>query len=236
MRIPMDRLVQAGFGIALLILAGIGAISYQSISRLISTSHWVERSHLVIEGLDDLTTQVTDAESAARGFVVTGWDFFLDPYYAAAAQAGATLNELRMLSGDSKRKQELLGSVVAMVDQKLSYHRDVIDLRKRSGFEASAKVVSAGRGHQLMDQIRAAIDEMENSEKALLAQRLADERSSGIKSIWASVVGAFLSLSILAFVYFQLNREVGLRRGSEGKLIQSNRLYAVLSRISEAVV
>ncbi len=232
----IDNLIRAGFGLALLILVVISALSYRSVSALIDTSHWVEHSHAVIEALDDLNLQITDVESAARAFVVAGEDFYLDPYYEAAREVDQTILTLRKLTADNPRQRQRLAAIEPVIRQKLSYHRSTIDLRKESGLRASTVALMTGQGHRLMDQIRDATAQIGSAEKRLLTERVSEARSRGVKSLQALVAGALLSLSMLVFVYFHLNREIGRRRRSEAGLIRLNRLYAVLSRVSEASV
>jgi signal transduction histidine kinase len=76
---------------------------------------------------------------------------------------------------------------------------------------------------------------MEDAEKRLLTERSEEARSRGGRSILTSIVGTLAGFSMLLLVYFHLDREVERRKRSEEKLIRTNRLYAVLSRVSEAV-
>jgi signal transduction histidine kinase len=87
-----------------------------------------------------------------------------------------------------------------------------------------------------MDRFRSAIDLMEGEEKQILTQRTNDARSRSQKSMRSLLGGMLLAFSILFLVYYQLNREVSRRRRSEHSLIHSNRLYAVLSGVNEAIV
>lgn len=236
MRHLMDTFIRAGFGLALVILAGIGVISYRSLTHFIETSHAVEHSHEVIERLDDLATELADVESAARGFAAAGEDFYLDPYYAATSKVDQTVRDLRRLTADDPRQQRFLASIEPIVQEKLRHHQNEIELRKAKGLEGVLPVLFTGRGHQLMDAIRAVIDEMENEERDLLKRGSAEARADAKSSIDALLIGTVLSFSMLFFVYFQLTRQITRRSRSEARLLRSNRLYAVLSQASEAIV
>jgi PAS domain S-box-containing protein len=236
MKVSLDNLTKAGFGLALAILAGIGAISYRSVTGFVETTHAIERSHAVIEGLEDLTTEVTDVESGARGFVMAGQDLYLDPYHAALRDLVQTRADLRRLTAGDPESQTLLAVIEPRVAENLAWHQQMIELRRLKGSEAVIPLASTGRGHQLMDRVREAINQMEDREKGLLKQRTVQERSRAVWSIQTSVVGTLLGFSMLLLVYLHLNREVAGRRRSEENLIQSNRLYAVLSHVGEASV
>jgi len=61
-------------------------------------------------------------------------------------------------------------------------------------------------------------------------------RSGSDRSILTLASGSVLSFGILLLVYLNLDREIARRRQSERRVLQLNRLYAVLSRTSQAIV
>ncbi len=236
MRPLLETLIRAGFGLALAILAGIGVISYRSLNQFIDSSHDVERSHELIEHLDDLVAELADVESASGGFAAAGEDFYLDPYYSATGKVDQTIHDLRRLTADDARQQRLLGAIEPIVQEKLRHHRTIIDLRKAKGLQGTLPALSTARGHQLMDNIRGLIDQMEGEQRNLLRRSSAKARADARISINALLVGTALSFSMLLCVYFQLSRQIASRGRSEARLLRTNRLYAVLSRASEAIV
>src|ERR1700693_1155468 len=76
------RLVVA-FGLAALTVVVIALVSYRNASRLIENNAWVTHSHQVRTELADLLSELKDAETGQRGYLVTGDDSYLAPYQAA---------------------------------------------------------------------------------------------------------------------------------------------------------
>jgi|GEM_PF-1057954 len=236
MRVLRETLIRAGFAVALLILAGIGVIAYRSLIRAISTSHAVEHSYEIIEQLNDLATSLADMESAARGFAASGDDTYLEPYHAAAGKVGQTIRNLRRLTADHAEQKRFMGALEPLVEERLRHHRTVIELRQSRGAKGALPELFTGRGRELMNQIRAAIDDMETAERGAIGRRIADARASARASSDALLVGTALGVSVLLFVFFHLNHQIARHSRSEAKLMRSNRLYAVLSGASEAIV
>ncbi|MGE5571150.1 MAG: ATP-binding protein [Rhodospirillales bacterium] len=236
MRAFRETLIRAGFAVALLILAGIGVIAYRSLIRAINASHAVEHSYEIIDQLSDLDTYLADMESAARGFAASGDDSYLELYHAAAGKVGQTVRNLRRLTADHAEQQRFMAVLEPLVEEKLRYHRRVVELRQSRGAEGALPKLSTGRGRLLMNQIRAVIDDMETGERGVVGRRLADARTGARASSDALLVGTALGVSVLLFVFFQLNHQIARHSRSEAKLMRSNRLYAVLSGASEAVV
>ena len=89
-----------GFLIGLFYLAAAGQ------SRLNATSERVHRSELRQQALNDFAGLMADAESAQRGYLLTGESAYLTPYKTAVEQVGGALDRLHDAydSGDSDRE------------------------------------------------------------------------------------------------------------------------------------
>jgi signal transduction histidine kinase/CHASE3 domain sensor protein len=225
---------RGGFALALAILVLIGVLSYQSNRSLVENEDAIFRGQEVISGLDELLVEVFEAESAARGFVIAGEKYFQDPYYLTT-QVDATFARLRTLLSDSPNQQQQLDSLKRLVAEKLAFHHRMIELRRNSGEQAGVQLFLTGRGHVLRDEIRDRVNAMENEEDHILRDRTTAARRGSERSILTLVVGSVLSFGILLFVYLNLDREIVRRRQSERKVLQLNRLYAVLSRTSQSI-
>ncbi|RYF70230.1 MAG: hypothetical protein EOO29_32110 [Comamonadaceae bacterium] len=59
----------------------------------------------------------------------------------------------------------------SLIDSKLDELREVILLRRRDGFAAAGAKIATGQGKQLMDAVRAEVQEVVRTEKSLLNQR-----------------------------------------------------------------
>ena len=217
-----ENYVKLGFALALLILGGIGLLSFWSLTGFIETSHWVAHTHQVIEKLQDLETELTDVESSERGYVLGGQDFYLDPYYVAVKEVDRTLEDLRKLTAENARQQRRIAAVKPLIAEKLAYHRRMIELRKRQGLAHGLQVFATGKGYQLMDEIRIEINNMGADEKRLLAERSAAAGARAGKLRHVLLIAAIASLSMLVLVYIDLNREIARRKRSELEIRRLN--------------
>ncbi len=224
MGISAEKAIRFGFGLALLILCAIGIFAYWSQGRFVETSHLTTDTHELIEKLGDLTTEVTDVESASRGYTLGGLEFYLDPYYNAVHEVGRTLRELKSLTADDPRQQRRLFDIERLVNEQLAYHRRMIDLRRDKGFGAVADTFQSqkGGGHELMDRLRAMIAVMETEEKQILNQQTNGARARSRKSMQSLLAGMLMAFAILFLVYYQLNREISKRREAEQELRDFN--------------
>ena len=207
------RKLALGFAIAALTLLLVGISGYRSTQHLIENDRLVSHTHEVRRKLTDLTSFLKDAETGQRGFVITGDDPFLEPYRAALTEIARTVGELRNLTADNDAQQRRLAAVQPLIDGKLAELKRTIDTRRAQGFEPTLKIVAAGEGKQLMDQIRVILAQMDEEEAALLKRRNAESELSAesTKSVilWGSLLGVALVSGAGTLISRSLASQIG---------------------------
>src|SRR6185437_12649854 len=95
---PMSRWQRAiaSSGVAVVVLI-IGAVTYNAIARAREANAWVEHTHLTIDRTRATLSDLKDAETGQRGFVLTGDEAYLDPYTSALTALAADTSALRLL-------------------------------------------------------------------------------------------------------------------------------------------
>ncbi|CAN5144414.1 hypothetical protein BH10PSE12_BH10PSE12_16680 [soil metagenome] len=103
----------------------------------------------------DLFSEVKDAETGQRGFIITGDSAFLEPYRIARSALDVKFARAeQMFAQEPKRDRDRLTHVRQLIDQKFGEMQAVLDLQERAGRSAAAREISSGRGKRLMDSIR----------------------------------------------------------------------------------
>ncbi len=236
MKVEFSTRTRIGFAVALVLLSAIAVASYYNTQGLVETANKVSHSHEVIDNLEALLLQVSEVEGASRGYLLAGRDFYLEPCTVAVREIDDTLAQLQQLVADNPSQRRLLTLLREPMSQKVTRCKQEIDIRRNQGVEAAMRVFNTGQGHQLMDHIRDLVGRMKDAENRLLRGREATARSDAKTSTMALVIGSLLSFMILGLVYTQLDQQVIKRRHSEENLVHLNRLYAVLSHVSQAMV
>jgi len=231
-----DVLTKAAFGLALLILAGICVESYRSTEGLIAHGRQVSRTYEVIDTLDGLQTDLLECESAARAYVLSGEESVLQPFYEASEQVDRTLERLEKLTADSPAQGQAIMALKALIAEKMDWHEEIIRVRRTEGHEAASRLFLTGRGVRLMDKLRDLIEQMKATEARLLEQRSEAARADATASTFTILGGSLLSVAILLGVYYNLRRQIARRKDSETRLLHANRMYAVLTRVSDAIL
>jgi methyl-accepting chemotaxis protein len=209
----VGRRLVAGFGLSALTLVVVAVVSYRNAHQFIENDGWVEHSHQVRIELSDLMSELKDAETGQRGYLITGDDNYLAPYTSALASVPATLADLRKLTVDNPNQLRRLASLQQAVDGKLAELKQTIDLRRTQGFDAAEKLVLTNAGKVFMDEARATIADADQEERDLLKQRSDEARSSADMTmsiiLWGGLFGTLLVCAIGWLITRSLSQQIG---------------------------
>ena len=189
--------VTAGFGIALALLALVGVSAYRSMLKADEDRLWVTHTLLVLEKLDATMTDLLNAETGERGYILTGEASFLEPYNDALRHLNEDVKAIRELTADNSTQQHALDRAEPLISERMEILRDRIEARNQEGLAAGAEIVRQGPGKQQMDRIRVEIAEMKEEENRLLRLRTEEaDRSSRSTRIMIGV-GGILGIGFL---------------------------------------
>jgi signal transduction histidine kinase len=133
------------------------------------------RHHQIARQMDRLMELLLDCETNERAYVITGDANYAPICGRAAGMVEESLGTLRdLLEGEDARQIERLDSIRLLAEARLAEGRRLISLRESGGFEAARDAVSAKRGQDLMEHLRAKIGSMRDDRKALMGMALED--------------------------------------------------------------
>lgn len=224
-----------GFSLASLVVIGIGYWSYQGMQNLNQVLQQRQRSEATIESLIELVSAVKDAETAQRGYIITGQTRYLEPYYASTKVLETQRQRLRQLTADDPLARQQLNRLEDLVTKKLEIVRNQIDLRTNQGFAAAQADVLSNRGQLAMDRVRALGAVMQQAEVRTLQRQLQQSEVSTRELNLILVSGVLLNLLIVTVVYLLINRENRERKQAEADLRQENLRSQLFAEISHKI-
>jgi methyl-accepting chemotaxis protein len=213
MRWSIGKKIGSGFGLALLALTIVGAVSYDSTSALIDSAELVRHAHAVLDGLDELLSGMKDAETGQRGYVITGEAPYLEPYQGAREAVDQKLKLLLESTADNPIQQRRLAAIEPLVVSKFAELQEIIDLRRTKGFGAAAQEVLTDKGKDAMDSIRNLVGEMREEETGLLVKRSVEERDRAHRTEMTMVVGGLCAFALLSLAGVFLTRNIAIPLG-----------------------
>ena len=222
---------QTGLLIAALIFTAIGAGVVLSAKRLISDAEWVSHTNEVIGRLDELEARLRDAESAQRGYLLTGDAAYLADYRNVRDQLPMVQEALSGLLTDNASQRARNGVLQAQIELRLQQMQQTLRVYESGGLIAAQALVD----DEVMDvssAIRRQKAQMVAVERALLVVRDASTHDSAKLLRAIALLGIPLGLAMIAGVYLLLSREVRRRALAETATTDANtQLHAGVARL-----
>jgi PAS domain S-box-containing protein len=207
----LEKKVLFGFALAAIVLVLIGVFSYRSVVRSREDARLVTHTHQVLNSLSDLLSEVTTAESALRGYMISSNEDFQKSYDEAAQQTLRELHDIRELTRDNPRQQTNLDSLEPLVKDRLAFMQSRMELRRSQSLATIQALGSGGKGRELQASIRQTVAGMQNEEITLLQEREKQAESSSRTTALAIIAGGVLALALLLAVLYVIRR--GFVRG-----------------------
>src|SRR5919106_1223240 len=187
---------------------------------------------LAIFALDDVMTEVTEAETAKRGYLLAGEERYLGRYHDAIRTIEADLDTLRALvASEEERQQHRFAELDTLVAAKFAEVRELIEIRRTGGFRAAVASFQEGQAKALMDQIRRVHLEMASDEVAEQEAWEAETRARTTATFEVMGLGTLLGLIVVAIAAVQIRRDV--QRGDESARVLEAARAELEVRVSE---
>jgi methyl-accepting chemotaxis protein len=200
--------IAVGFGITLAILVLVGIVSYRSVTQQTEAADWVGHTREVQNQLTQLLSNLQDAETGQRGYVIAGVESYLAPYTSGSARAEDNRKRLAQLVADNPRQQARADALAPLIAEKMAELQQTIDLRRTRDFAAAQSVVLSDRGKKTMDAMRNLIQEMNSEEEELLKKRTDAAQADARNAKSAIVVGTLTALVLAALAGLIITRNI----------------------------
>ncbi|HEX8671114.1 MAG TPA: CHASE3 domain-containing protein, partial [Longimicrobium sp.] len=223
MRLSTPVRLLATYGSALLVLA-LCALMYQAVQRSRASTAAVTRTHEVIIRLETTLSDLRDAETGQRGFLLTGEGPYLEPYQSGTQRFHRDLERLRELTSETPAQQRRVEALRRVGAQKLAYMAELVRVREESGMEPALTLTRTGRGKVLMDQVRRIVAEMRAEEERILRAQRDEERRRRAVVMWVLGGGGLLASGLALLISVLFARHARAQQVAAGELEGVNHL------------
>lgn len=205
-----------GFFLVILIM------TYRTSTRLVENYQLQNRSFMILKKLERVSHLLIDAESSQRGYIITGDNRYLSPYFTGLPVIDREMRELRLLVLKSPEDIRSLNVLEPLIAEKLNGLRKRIAIRKEKGFEAAVREVQSGQGKIHMDRIRNIINDMEERQGNIQKKNIDETEKSWLRTFLIILLGGVLSLCIVGIANLFTYRELRKRKHAEEALQRSH--------------
>jgi PAS domain S-box-containing protein len=224
MKYSLRKTAWAAFLAAVVLLLVMAVLAYQTTKLLVASEHWVEHTREVQQILEDLCSNSLSANSARRGFVITGNPAMLQGYKSAIRKAPENLAHLRQLTSDNPARLGEVGRLQSVLNQHFAMLQDSIDLKSSGHDDTRRQLEITEQSAAAAAEVRTLVDHMEGEEENLLQQRQASSQEI-YGHTRVLIVAAFgVALCLLAAEFYLLNLQFTKRELSEQQARQIREL------------
>jgi diguanylate cyclase (GGDEF)-like protein len=179
----------------ILLIAAIFAsavLTQRSLSRLADSREVITQSLLINKALNSMMSQMLDAETGQRGFLLSGRAPYLQPYYTALAQvrqSRATLGSALSQDSTALGPLDVLDKAIAAKLQDLDH---AVSLKSEGRSDEAVLLILTDSGNQTMNAVRTAVRSLEADQVRRTNQLQAE--------IEKEIGNYFLALGVSVFV------------------------------------
>jgi PAS domain S-box-containing protein len=194
---------------ALLGLALAAVISRRSGEELQNSTRAVARSREVLQKLGQLSTSLSEVESAARSFAISGKESHLEPFYTAMRAVPPEVDELKTLLRDDPVPRAAVAQLEPIISRHVKVMKDMVELGNKNLFRGSSQRKLTDEGNTLMEDIRKRLSTLERRQRAQLdlQQTTVAVRADRVtlSSIGGSVLAVVLVLASGAWALHEMH-------------------------------
>jgi PAS domain S-box-containing protein len=200
----------AGLVIVILVVA-VSAISL-GVFRQIEESALLRKHYfIVINYTVDLLSELKDAETGERGFLLTNNEAFLEPYLAVRGNITEHVAQLKQLILNSAAKKNL-DAATPLIDAKMAELAQVIEMCRNNDTSSALALIKSGKGKLLMDSIRVEMMDLTQIEQVSLAKSDTDLQKNlyflYVLIITASLIMLLSALFLVYYIYRERQQKI----------------------------
>lgn len=230
----IERMVLLGFSLSLGLILMVSGIAWYSSYSSRAASEWVTHTHEVIGGLENVASALHKAESAQRGYFMTGQ---ASPYLAerrtAISEMERQLERVATLTSDSPEQQKQINALREKLDARL--------LTLERGLQMYGSPTTVGDmafqdifilGTRQMGEVMSVLLRMREQEEGLLAQREQEAHAQHRRENIAFGALVPLVMGLLGFLFYRIRDDMAKRSIAER---EQKKLIAILDATPDLV-
>jgi len=227
----------ATFGLVLLILILDGIAVYRNTMRLHATHGLVIHTQDVLVQIETVFLTLKEADTEARGYLISGADSYLQAYQRSTGEVPAHLQRMRQLLSDNPDQLQRLDELERRISGRLSSLKAITEARKTEGFEAGRDLMISTSNGSETGWVRNIVEQIREEEAKLLATRSREADQSRTAVLSANLVAIGMAMVTMGAAWYLIENELEKRRQAElAAQAERQNLMATLTSIGDAVI
>jgi signal transduction histidine kinase len=205
-----------------LVLVAISASSVIFVNQAREDNGWVVHTVEVENQINALLLEIRRAESAARGYLLTGGPDFLSDHEAAVAGVIPDADKLAKLTSDNPAQIENVKKLRTAIERRLDQFTREMNFVKQNQAADAVALVGQAAAENSSDPIRAAALAMRAEEDRLFAIRTMTADRSQLMASSVTIAGSGMVIALAGLSIFLVRRSARARDEAEARLRDNN--------------
>lgn len=207
MKISTEKTTRIFFFLAAMLLVSVLIIFYYNSQRVKSTGDFVEHTQEVLRKNNDVLINILNIQTGLRGYLLTGREYFLEPYNDALSAISSDIIELEMLTSDNSRQQVKISYMKKLASERLIFTNKIIELRRQRELNELETIEAVEKGKYSTDKMRSIVTDINREEFRLLKERRRENDASYENSDWIFLLFLVFIVVILALVVILIKNQ-----------------------------
>lgn len=219
------------FVLSIVMLFLISSISYKHNQNLSESNNIINHTYQVNTELENLISNIKDAETNQRGYIITRSDQFLEIYKSKPAKINETFVKLEKLTKGNLRQQKNIKEIKKLAQKRNQSFEESIKYSDPKSYDEQKLKDYLQFGRILMENIRFKVDEMKLIEQKIIQQRQEKLDNEILFTPFFTIFISIVSILIIIFSYKQITRDISSLKENNKALLISSKLMSESEKI-----
>jgi PAS domain S-box-containing protein len=221
----------------LLLLASTAFISFYNATQYAESSAKTDLSLKILVQLEKLMSDLKDAETGQRGYLLTGKPSYLKPYDEAQESIIKDLRELSGLAGNDVEMRSQIQALGSLVYSKLDELRQTTELQTHGDSATARKIVNTDSGKKLMDDIRVNLNVMTTHMNAVLnEQNTTVTKTSSQTAFSTAALAVSIAASVVVMMYLLMHQSAQRKAAEEAIRSSEEKFRTLISSVLDYAI
>ena len=222
-KISFQSQVLAGFILTFIIVFIVGIVSYFSIDNQIYNARWVNHSKNILLVINETQSHMINAEADQRGYMLTGFEYYLNDYKKEILLINASFLKVRALVADNETQTRYVDSLNYYASLKTEVMDKLIQgYTEGKEMKDPSMQLNFNNAVHYRNRIREYGDKISDTEYRLLATR-EDESAYGTnRTIGIILGGCFIISGLMSVLFIFIKRTFRGQKITEGHILEAN--------------
>jgi len=232
-----ERKVIAGFLVAFALLIISCGFAYRASNAYQSSADRINRALRVRIQAGQLYNRISDIESAARSYILTGKQSYKDEYRRVVDEIDANMQELNRLLKDDPAQSQKVADIWPMIATRIQQTDQQMAVYDKQGELAAKALIAAEDGRLTLREMRTPLRRLADAEVQLVDNQQATMEHNRRLTLTGLFATLLIAMAIFVSLFMGIRREMGSKTRARQRVQETaTRLSSILDTVADGII